>query len=1194
MKHLSRILLGWANLIRLPAGLGSRTRHLIAALSLFICLALVAYLLIHGINFLPARFWQLLALCAIALAVLWWFMVGAQKMSRRGFSRQRISDLQPGNPEQEKENLNAMQEFIRLARQTIQRSPEMAQGRDPLYRIPWVLFVGDENANVHQLLQSASQVSPFPAPTTNTSDAVTPVWQWWFFKSLIAIETAPYLVCDTADHRARGLWYHALLQLAQQRDKQPLNGIAVCVDASTLLASADQVKQLALKLRRLVDEALEHLRIQVPIYLIVNGIEKLPGYSTFRSALAPEVLQQAMGHLLEIGDNSSGGSVQLQQMFTPIVDRLHALRLTALRQVQTPSSRRALFRFVEAFKALEDGLQPLVQGMLEDNPFQRKPYWRGLYFTAAQQGADKGGFTADLFTQFLPADQPLASPNFKAHTARLGVSAIGVLAMLGFSVLLSTSLKGVQHDDSALLAKARAACQEPSDSGASSRISWVARCGQTVEQLEAALADSKLGFGLRKADSSIESTKATLLRDFSNLILAPYDQTIEADLSRNQTTVEHLLAVTQRLRLLKHCRKRAPECTTVEMAHNTVFDPRSRLFSPFISGDSSPPGLNDAQALFATYLGYLRWQSSDLLNAETQHLQHLLDQLLAAHTVKVEQLKQWVDAREDPLLLQNFWLASGRTAGTESTNQAAVSALFTSAMWQGYVQPLLDTVKQNRKEQVPAMDALRSQYLTAYMQAWGQFNARFHEGMTLWKGNEKGLTALAFSASDNPYERLSKALDTELLQLPLKIPLGVIWKNTWSQSAQSWLGAWRPVGRYIGQFASSLGNRVTSPWWTEKRVEPAPWIPAWMESRAAMRKPELRAAMARSYVQLSESQDDAQSYKITAALFAPKSTSTPSQDAPAGLQDYQLLLQATESPPEPYTTSLLGEDLQAWAVSRGPVQLLLYLTLQRGSAYLQARWLETVYRPMKTLDPTQQRELLFGPQGRLAVYVKEWLTPFVSDSALTPRSLAGAKLTLQSKFLNFYESAQQQGSSQVVKSFAAANLEFRSPSQFGNQNEGAAGSQLDIICQDRTYSVSSQINSSLPGRVQAFWAPDQCHQARLMLALPDFHASSAEATANQPSRPPAEPAPRLTLSYQGPESFLALARDFRTGSHSFGMQDFQNAYTPAQWAQIKPLLTLAGITQAKVFLQVTLTPEMERYLTGTQKKTELPERIFDF
>src|SRR3546814_16489987 len=75
------------------------------------------------------------------------------------------------------------------------------------------------------------------------------------------------------------------------------------------------------------------------------------------------------------------------------------------------------------------------------------------------------------------------------------------------------------------------------------RCAWVAECGRTIEQLEAAAAGTSLGFGIRRADKDIEQLKQQVVQDFSRQILAPYDQMLGTDLARGEAGLEHALAV---------------------------------------------------------------------------------------------------------------------------------------------------------------------------------------------------------------------------------------------------------------------------------------------------------------------------------------------------------------------------------------------------------------------------------------------------------------------------------------------------------------------------------------------------------------------------------------------------------------------------------------------------------------------------
>ena len=360
------------------------------------------------LNTLPASFWQVITACGVGFACLWWFILGAPRAARRRALRVRIAALGPAESSSELAELQRLHETIARARQTLQRTPAVAGRGEVLYRIPWFLFIGDTAADVPGLLAAAHSVSPLPAPETQDT-AGKAFWRWWFLDAITAIETSPATVCDIGSRRARSLWYQALMELTEQRDRLPLNGMVLCIGTAGLLGAPGDIEPGAARLRRLVDEATEQLQIRLPVYLIVTGLEQLAGYETVRAALPPEVLAQALGHRLPLQGKPADEAQddRLGALFRPIQLRLHGLRMALLCNETTPAGRLAIHTFFDQVNALQPGLQRVVNRMFEERHGRRPPRWRGLYLTAVQPETG-GAFVSDLFGRFLPSDQPLA------------------------------------------------------------------------------------------------------------------------------------------------------------------------------------------------------------------------------------------------------------------------------------------------------------------------------------------------------------------------------------------------------------------------------------------------------------------------------------------------------------------------------------------------------------------------------------------------------------------------------------------------------------------------------------------------------------------------------------------------------------------------------------------------------------------
>lgn len=1150
----------------------------LVALLLLAALAVLVFLALSLIPLVPASFWQVLGLCLVAAGLLWWFTSGAKRFSLAGRTRKRIGDLGPGNPDDEREPLAQMNAAIAEAKRTIARSPEMEKGRDPLYRIPWMLFVGDTDARVPDLLQAASRVSPFPPPA-QPQDPANAVWRWWFFKSMIAVETHPRIVCDPGNRLDRGLWYQALMQLAAEREKLPLNGIVVCIGAQSLHGDTDALKTLGSRLRRLVDEAMEHLEVQVPVYFMVTGLDRLQGYAQFRGALPAEAFDQAMGHRIPESEVVSAASGQkLDAILAPILDRLHALRMTALRAQPTPAGRRGVFEFIESLRRTESGLRLFVDLLLEDNPFQRTPRWRGLYFVGAGTDASPGGaFVADLFTRFLPADQPLASPSLRGKAARLSVAGLGVVGLLALSALVAYGLSIAHRDDTSLLARTQVACAGVDSMTGSGRITWVAGCGRTIEELEAAAGQTLFGFGIRRADRDIESLRNRVVQDFENLILAPYEQMLEADMAAGRAGVDHLLAISQRLRLLDRCRRQREDCRGREQSHNVTFDARSRLFAPFVSFDNNTRlDRENAEALFGAYLGYLRWQKKNVLDAEQQRLEAQLQRLLAGYRPREEHLRAWADHRRAPRSLTEFWLPADRVVGVDPETLPSVSRVYSQEAWSGVVEPMLQTVARSSAEGRATADALRGEYFSAYFGAYARLQARFFEGIALWRGHYGELLPRA-AERQNPYRIYFEAAERDLFALPLDLPTGMRWSEAWRGMKADWLRSWRPFGQFIG--GSFGGGDVTPPHWLLA-----------MRATQAQVLARQEPVFARGYLRLQSDGAGQDIYQIAADLFSTRGAPT---RPPA--TEYAALLEGVDKPDERWATEFTGDDLAAWGIVQGPSRLLLFLTVHKAGEYVQARWRETVVQPLAALDSRAQVEALYGEQGRLNAFVNDWLKPFITERERLPIRLAGVAMPLSAEYQSMVASERRfMPVLEGDRPFLAGSFTLTRPSQLGSLAEGPEGTVLEVDCRERVYRASSAGQSLADAKAQIFWSPNSCLEARIRISIPEAPPSAEGAAAAVPGTPvPAGPTIQLTRLYTGADGFVQLIDEFKTGSRAFGVNDFRASYSPAQWTDLSQRLRSAGFSQARVFLQIEPSDEMQAFLSARGASPELPTRILD-
>jgi type VI secretion system protein ImpL len=356
----------------------------------------------------PAQllFWLLLLLYLAGFMLLYGTVRDAGRGARRRALRRRIAALGPPAAETDEAATEALRDAMSEARQAL-RQPPRQRGAP----VPWFLFLGDAAANLPGLLAAAHAERLAPSGSEALGE---PYWRWGLTGSMAAIELHPTAVSESAAApHLRGLWLQALLALAERRERLPLNGLVVCIAASELLRPATEtMKPLADRMHRLLEEAGDTLRLQLPVYLVVTGLEQLAGYAALRGALPPEVLAQAIGHRLAWSPpGHDTAAARLDASFDPMARQLHALRMALLREQPSASARLAIHEFVEAMRSLQPALRQVADALFESRGWgSRGLRWRGLYFTAAASGAAGGAFVNDLFAHFLPADQPLVRP----------------------------------------------------------------------------------------------------------------------------------------------------------------------------------------------------------------------------------------------------------------------------------------------------------------------------------------------------------------------------------------------------------------------------------------------------------------------------------------------------------------------------------------------------------------------------------------------------------------------------------------------------------------------------------------------------------------------------------------------------------------------------------------------------------------
>lgn len=336
--------------------------------------------------------WQVAVGSLLALVLLWWLARGARRWARQRSLRQALArNGGAANP--------ALERAFAQVRQALQHGAARLRPQ-ALYDRPWMLFLGDGRSRTPELLAAASP------DAAAYGEGAASFWRWRVMPRMVAIETDPRLVELEDDNTEAGrellsAWYQSLLLLAERRSAQPLDAVALCVDAQSLMAGPQAATDLAARLRDRADEASHHLRLRLSTQILITGLDHLPGYAAVRDALPPEVLAQAVGFRVP-----AGTLVVIDDVLDELSQRLRALHMALLREQADAPGRLAVHEFFTQWLALQAGLGAFIKRLFAPSGAPFRLRGRALYFVAAPTvEAQSPAFVADLFTRFFPQER---------------------------------------------------------------------------------------------------------------------------------------------------------------------------------------------------------------------------------------------------------------------------------------------------------------------------------------------------------------------------------------------------------------------------------------------------------------------------------------------------------------------------------------------------------------------------------------------------------------------------------------------------------------------------------------------------------------------------------------------------------------------------------------------------------------------
>ena len=590
-----------------------------------------------------------------------------------------------------------------------------------LGHLPWYLVLGAPDAGKTALLRASGLELPAaverlvePGPTTSCN--------WWLTNQAVVIDTAGrYSTAhEGGDHRE---WKQLLALVRKYRPRPALQGVLIALSAADLLSKAGpQLEAEASELRRHLNEIVDAVGVDPPIYLIVTQADRIQGFTEAAAGFAGSRLHEAIGWThRERYPHDAAQTVR--DAFSRIRERIEGMLPDLLIREPEPARRRRLFFLPQEIAALSRSISAFAGRAFAPALYDEAPFLRGIYLVSAlregaivspvvdrlghawaQGSVDTSGpsgswFLHDFFRRLLldseeqtltvPADR--VGPRTRAVVLGLAGAAAGVLAV----VWGITAWNNWQAIDA--VTAAAVDTRERRES-----LDAVDHLWQSLAASEKAREEGMHGMGLGgPLDRAVERGRRVFLASFARDFEEPAKQVLLASVKGEG---DDSFASLQDLAVdVDYLASRAGEGSSM---------PELARYSEVRRSDS------ERTAFAAAYEAYVRWapqvEIQTRIEAERQRLDEEAPRLL-----DVTRLAAWCASRPElakPIRYQDIGLPASDPAISDR-----VSGCFTRKFFEERLGGLIRGLERSGKLSQESAERFRDDYARRYAESWEDF-----------------------------------------------------------------------------------------------------------------------------------------------------------------------------------------------------------------------------------------------------------------------------------------------------------------------------------------------------------------------------------------------------------------------------------------------------------------------------------------
>lgn len=336
---------------------------------------------------------------------------------------QRLKQLEKRHQEDKKNFNNPIKENIEAQRHYLDRwilkFQRYLDTSKYQYDLPWYLLLGTEDSGKSSLLkENGGFVELYQNNDEETANSV----EFSIFNNEKAVVLVPNgnLVSQELEIEGKPrlyakLWKNLLDWTAEQRGRQPLNGVILCVDLYQLLTlNKDERDTYLSKLQGRLNDISEVVNAGLPVYVVLTKMDRLYGFQVMYRKLTKEQIESVLGTTFSA--KGEKWQEELDSFWHSWCQQMNAAMPDMMLNDVLPEQRSQLFSFIRQISGAYDEVSSFLAD-LKSIRSKSDIFFKGLYFTSVLQN----GKIDDLFVQSAAEQYHLSNqtyPTWLVKTSR--------------------------------------------------------------------------------------------------------------------------------------------------------------------------------------------------------------------------------------------------------------------------------------------------------------------------------------------------------------------------------------------------------------------------------------------------------------------------------------------------------------------------------------------------------------------------------------------------------------------------------------------------------------------------------------------------------------------------------------------------------------------------------------------------------